>query len=477
MEKGFFGQGSGEFIMLLAAMLTVALVSISLLMFFPNMAAESQLQKSQSFWADGRPFSVQGNTIYTTGMLLQMQNSEPVTMTITGISINGVPLNLYNHSLPFTWTRTNACNSPGDCSILVYPGQTAAISTDEFDASPQNPCGTDDSFADGKIYSVNFSISYKTNGQSFTQSGTTQLMGKCTKGDQGYCGGAVYSMGSQLCCDDSYTCNKGTQACGAGSCVVACNGEIYNEATLGCCANSFTYNTASESCCTDVGSYKCTNPQVCNAGTCGLTCGSGKYNPATQQCCPGNYICGSAYTCSGGICKLPCGSGFYDQNSQQCCTDTTPNYICGSSQACFTGQCANYCGSTPYVSPTACCANSFTYNSLTERCCTDVGSYKCTSSQTCNSGACGLVCGSSQYNPATQQCCTDKNPNYVCSTSQICSAGQCGTMLTCGPSKQYNSATEKCCSDGPGTKQYYVCTKAQTCNVGACGGIIDIDDI
>ncbi len=480
MEKGVFGQGSGEFIMLLAAMLTVALVSISLLMFFPNMAAESQLQKSQSFWADGKPFSVQGNTIYTTGMLLQMQNAEPVTVTITGISINGVALNLYNHSLPFTWTRTSACSAPGVCSILVYPGQTAAISTDEFADGLLGLCGSGDGFADGKIYSVNFSISYKTaSGQSFTQTGTTQLMGKCTKGDVGLCNNQPYSMGNQQCCPDAtpnYICSKGTQACGAGSCVVACNGAPYVSPNA-CCNQQTIYNTNTDQCCSDAGEYVCTKSggTVCNSGTCGKMCGSiVKYTPP-EICCQdgGNYKCNGQIgeVCNGGSCGLMCGSTVKYTPPEICCNNNGNYYKCPSSQVCNGDVCAPTCdGTTPYTPPGEACCGTSKYNTATQICC---GGNVFSNSYSC--------CNNQAYNTATQKCCSS---SYVCQSSQACYQGSCADMCgaqpipqgkyCCGGKTIYDQTTHYCC-----TVQSKSCalTIGTACTKLTCGGGIDPDDI
>lgn len=129
------GQASSEYIILLGAMMITLLVALGAFWLAPNFASDVQQQKSDTYWADSRPFSVQSNTIYTAGMLLQVQNTEPVTMTITGVSLNGVPLNFYNHSANFTWGRTADCSS-GVCSLQVRPGQTLAISTENFSASP-----------------------------------------------------------------------------------------------------------------------------------------------------------------------------------------------------------------------------------------------------------------------------------------------------------------------------------------------------
>ena len=65
------GQGATEYLVLLAVVLIVALVSVALLGFFPGMASDSQITQSQTYW----------------------QSSSPITITEWGArwALNGVP--------------------------------------------------------------------------------------------------------------------------------------------------------------------------------------------------------------------------------------------------------------------------------------------------------------------------------------------------------------------------------------------------
>jgi len=52
------GQGATEYLVLLAVVLIVALVSVALLGFFPGMASDAQLAQSQAYWQSASPIAV-----------------------------------------------------------------------------------------------------------------------------------------------------------------------------------------------------------------------------------------------------------------------------------------------------------------------------------------------------------------------------------------------------------------------------------
>jgi len=52
------GQGATEYLVLLAVVLIVALVSVALLGFFPGMAADAKLTQSQAYWQSAQPISI-----------------------------------------------------------------------------------------------------------------------------------------------------------------------------------------------------------------------------------------------------------------------------------------------------------------------------------------------------------------------------------------------------------------------------------
>jgi len=52
------GQGATEYLVLLAVVLIVALVSVALLGFFPGMASDAQVTQSQTYWQSAQPIAV-----------------------------------------------------------------------------------------------------------------------------------------------------------------------------------------------------------------------------------------------------------------------------------------------------------------------------------------------------------------------------------------------------------------------------------
>ncbi len=67
-------QGATEYLVLLAVVLIVALVSVALLGFFPGMASDAQLTQSQAYWSTMQPISIS-----ETAGAYYYYNSMPVT--------------------------------------------------------------------------------------------------------------------------------------------------------------------------------------------------------------------------------------------------------------------------------------------------------------------------------------------------------------------------------------------------------------
>jgi len=90
------GQGATEYLVLLAVVLIVALVSVALLGFFPGMASDAQMTQSKAYWQSASPISIiemdaigrtsdaSSNLIY-----LRLKNSGPYAIRITKISGGG----------------------------------------------------------------------------------------------------------------------------------------------------------------------------------------------------------------------------------------------------------------------------------------------------------------------------------------------------------------------------------------------------
>ena len=99
-------QGATEYLVLLAVVLIIALVSVALLGFFPGMASDAQITQSKTYWQSASPIAI-------------------VEMTAAGS--NNVPDGL--RSLPYLRLRntgayritlTKICGNNGDCATQYY---------------------------------------------------------------------------------------------------------------------------------------------------------------------------------------------------------------------------------------------------------------------------------------------------------------------------------------------------------------------
>ena len=151
----FRGQGATEYLVLLAVVLIVALVSVALLGFFPGMAADARMTQSQSYWrGQARPFAILDSSIVGTGGNFSIQNMEANgPYNITGIVISNTTVIVGN-------TVTFAA---GEVKTVAISGGIPACTA-------------------GAIYDYNVTITYNTPSgiTGVKQYGTKNLIGKCT---------------------------------------------------------------------------------------------------------------------------------------------------------------------------------------------------------------------------------------------------------------------------------------------------------
>ena len=149
----FRGQGATEYLVLLAVVLIVALVSVALLGFFPGMASDARITQSQSYWrGQAKPFAILDAAVSGTNATLSVQNMEangPYTLSASGIKINGINTN-----------ASTVVFGAGETKTITVTGITACTS--------------------GTVYDYNVTIDYTTPSTiTSRQYGTKNLMGKC----------------------------------------------------------------------------------------------------------------------------------------------------------------------------------------------------------------------------------------------------------------------------------------------------------
>ena len=110
------GQGATEYLVLLAVVLIVALVSVALLGFFPGMASDAQVTQSQAYWQGASPIAIteMAAMSYSASSLtdyvipyLRLRNNGAYPIRITKLLDNsghymtqiytGVPLNISDY--------------------------------------------------------------------------------------------------------------------------------------------------------------------------------------------------------------------------------------------------------------------------------------------------------------------------------------------------------------------------------------------
>ena len=147
----FRGQGATEYLVLLAVVLIIALVSIALLGFFPGMASDARITQSNSYWrGEARPFAILEHMVAgSTGAgSFVLQNYEaPGTLTVSNFSVGNAS---------YTTTTTFA------------PGETKTVNVSGMATS-----------AAGQIYDLAIVITYTSqNGITSKQYGSKNVIGK-----------------------------------------------------------------------------------------------------------------------------------------------------------------------------------------------------------------------------------------------------------------------------------------------------------
>ena len=114
-------QGATEYLILLAVVLIVALVSVALLGFFPGMASDAQITQSQTYWQSTSPIAIiesnaklvchtSANYTYP---YLRLRNTGNYPITITKILAG-------NKSITDVWTGGWAPNLPASTRLAKY---------------------------------------------------------------------------------------------------------------------------------------------------------------------------------------------------------------------------------------------------------------------------------------------------------------------------------------------------------------------
>ncbi len=92
------GQGSTEYLVLLAVALIIALVVIGLLGWFPGLTGGAQEQQSKAYWKSATPMSILDFKISGTGVTLDMQNGGSDKISVENVTFGGTSLSVTSTS-------------------------------------------------------------------------------------------------------------------------------------------------------------------------------------------------------------------------------------------------------------------------------------------------------------------------------------------------------------------------------------------
>lgn len=150
------GQGATEYLVLLAAVLIIALVSLALLGFFPGMAGDAKISQSASYWrSEAKPFAILDHSLSGGNLTLVIQLKDATgTFRITNISVGTST----NSSIPAAGKIYNAGETK---NVVVYnlPGS--------------------DVYGPGDTYEFPINITYvSSNDIPSVQYGSKNLVGK-----------------------------------------------------------------------------------------------------------------------------------------------------------------------------------------------------------------------------------------------------------------------------------------------------------
>jgi len=166
------GQGATEYLVLLAVVLIVALVSVALLGFFPRMASDAQVTQSKAYWSSASPVAiveikiadsqVAGQEQYAMITSFKVKNNGGYAVRVTRLLGEGAQANRTSNGPSTVFTPISLYLAPGEENWIVYNGpglfnQYIGLSTggnNDFYMKASQPCDTSRAAADGATATI-----------------------------------------------------------------------------------------------------------------------------------------------------------------------------------------------------------------------------------------------------------------------------------------------------------------------------------
>lgn len=134
------GQGSTEYIVILAVVLVLVLIALSALGVFSGFAEDARIGESQAYWSDGaQPFAVidwkliSQNPSLHEALYLRVQNKAGTRLNLTSFNLNYMGTSIS----PYSTSKLNKFYLPGESFELTYDmaEQCSSNHIYEFDVS------------------------------------------------------------------------------------------------------------------------------------------------------------------------------------------------------------------------------------------------------------------------------------------------------------------------------------------------------
>jgi len=128
-------QGATEYLVLLAVVLFVALVSVALLGFFPGMASDAQLTQSKAYWQGASPIQIiemdakaYGDTSGYNSLYIRFRNAGAYQIRVTKlVADNNQSIFLVYDGAPYSNMSVYYYMAPGEEKHISYSGGWASL--------------------------------------------------------------------------------------------------------------------------------------------------------------------------------------------------------------------------------------------------------------------------------------------------------------------------------------------------------------
>lgn len=113
---GIKGQGTTEYLIILAVVIVIALVVAGVLGFFPGFASGISEQESKAYWQSTHPLSITDWAIDSTDGIFTVENKTTDKIQLTDITVDGVALDLADANISAGGSHTTIADTDVTCT-------------------------------------------------------------------------------------------------------------------------------------------------------------------------------------------------------------------------------------------------------------------------------------------------------------------------------------------------------------------------